>query len=425
VTIALTQEMDVSGETDVVIDGGGLVTLDAQELSRHFYYYAGWWMEGTVRLVLQRLTLINGRAPVGEYFEPGPDPECAYGYKDGSGGSVFIRDGVLHVIDCQFVDNQSALIGPDVGGGAIYALGSHEVIISGSRFENNRASNGGAVGMLFANPGIYNSIFENNTAEGVGQNYVREGCPEFNHDEQGGAGGNAGAVYFDGLNDEDVTYTLCGCRFENNRCNELGGALFRTPNQPTRNMHIENCVFDGNTARMGGVSFIKENVVTVRNTLFANNLAGVDIHGDEAGWPINGGLWINEGNLDMENTTFYNNHPDGLISDGGGTATNCTFVDSAAGAPLTVNNSIFSATACGDALDGGNNLQWPAGDACVNGITFADPLLGTLSDNGGSTPTFLPAAEAGVLNVGMGCPATDQRGEPRPADNCAAGAVEP
>ena len=112
--------------------------------------------------------------------------------------ALYVRNGVVHIIDCNFFDNEAALIGPDVGGGAIYVIGVPEVVITGSRFEGNRAAHGGAVGMLFANPRIYNSVFENNTAEGVGMNYVEPGCPPFNHDEQGGAGGNSGAVYFDG-----------------------------------------------------------------------------------------------------------------------------------------------------------------------------------------------------------------------------------
>ena len=74
----------------------------------------------------------------------------------------------------------------------------------------------------------------------MGQNFVEPGCPNFNHDEQGGAGGNAGAVVFDGLNDEGNPYVICGSVFRNNAANELGGALFRTPNAGKREMQIEH-----------------------------------------------------------------------------------------------------------------------------------------------------------------------------------------
>src|SRR5262249_53720657 len=156
----------------------------AQGATRHFYFESEGWMDNDAKVVLQRLDLVNGAAPTGEYFPQDPaNPNCAYGYKEGSGGAIYVRNGKLHVIDCRFHDNLAATEGPDVGGGAIYVLGSAEVLVSGSEFLRNRAANGGAIGFLWANPHIYNSLFEDNTAEGRGKNYVEPGCPMFNHDE--------------------------------------------------------------------------------------------------------------------------------------------------------------------------------------------------------------------------------------------------
>ncbi len=428
VTISITQTIELPVDRDTIIDGGGLVTLDGGLTARIFDFYHPDWMNNPNKVVLQRLTFRNAQAPPGEYFPQDPDnPNCAYGYKEGSGGVIFMRNGVLHVIDCEFYDNRAALIGPDVGGGAIYVNGVPEVIITGSRFVGNRAANGGAVGMLWAaNPAIYNSVFEDNTAEGTGQNYVEPGCPVFNHDQQGGAGGNSGAVYFDGPNDEGQVYTLCGCVFTNNRANELGGALFRTPNIGQREMLLDRCLFDGNTGRMGGVSFIKQNDVTVRATTFMHNRSGVDIDGNEIGGPL-GGLWINEGSIDLENSTFYDNQPTGLNLESGasGSVTNATFVDSRPAGGYRVDNSLFVDTSCTDTLTGDHNLQWPSGTACAGGASFADPAIGAIGDHGGATPTFLPAAGGPAIGVGTGCPTTDQRGQPRDTESCAAGSVEP
>ncbi|MEZ4383580.1 MAG: choice-of-anchor Q domain-containing protein [Nannocystaceae bacterium] len=425
VTIALDETIVLPINTDTIIDGEGLVTLDAGGKTRHFFFNHPDWMNNPTRIVLQRMTFTGGKAPVGEYFDQDPqNPKCAYGYKEGSGGVIYVRNGVLHVIDSRFENNEAALVGPDVGGGAIYVVGVPEVTISGSRFVSNRAANGGAIGMLFANPLIYNSHFEDNTAEGIGQNYVEPGCPNFNHDEQGGAGGNSGAVYFDGLNDEDHTYVICGTTFVNNRANELGGALFRTPNIGKREMLLDRDLFDANTGRLGGVSFIKDNHVTVQATTFMNNRSGVNVMGEELGGPL-GGLWINNGSADVENSTFYNNNPTGLdVSGDGGTVTNATFVG---GRPqgVSVNNSLFVDVTCPEALSGANNLQWPEASACVAGISFADPGLGAIGDNGGPTPTAAPAADGAAEGVGSGCPGVDQRGEPRDPNSCAAGAVEP
>ena len=426
VVIDITETIQLRTDRDTIIDGGGLVTLDAGHATRHFTYEAGDWMATMTRVVFQQLVFRNGRAPASEYFPPVEGyPECAYGYKEGSGGAIFVRDGVLHVIDCAFYDNEAALVGPDVGGGAIYALGAAEVVISGSRFEHNRAANGGAVGMLFANPEIYNSVFQDNTAEGTGMNrrVSEEECPaeyEFGHENQAGAGGLAGGIYFDGANDEDRVYVICGSVFRNNRCNELGGALFRTPNVGMRRMRIENTEFDANTATGGGVSFIKQNDVTVRGSLFINNRSGVLIDGtDVGGWA--GGLWINEGTVDLVNSTFYQSE---LDVDGGGTLTNVTLVDSSLGEDFVVSNSLLVDMNCGGTLPGDHNVQWPEGTACASGTTFADPQIGAPADNGGPTWTILPGTAAAVTGVGTDCPTTDQRGEPRSTQSCAAGAVE-
>jgi hypothetical protein len=427
VTISLTETIVLPIDTDTIIDGAGLVTLDAGGAIRHFLFDHPDWMNNPNKVVLQRMRFINGMAPVGEYFPQDPDnPLCAYGYKEGSGGVLYVRNGVVHIIYCEFENNQAALIGPDVGGGAVYVLGVPELIISGSTFIGNRAANGGAVGVLFAGTAeVYNTVFDNNTAEGVGQNYVEPGCPNFNHDEQGGAGGNSGAMYFDGLNDETSVYTFCGTLFRNNRANELAGALFRTPNVGMRQMLIENCLFEANTARLGGVSFIKDNAVTVRATTFMNNRSGVNVAGEEVGGPL-GGLWINNGSIDLENSTFYNNQPSGLDVEGqGGTVTNATFVGGEPNGSFTINNSLFVDVECNDERPGVGNLQWPVSDPCANDTVIDDPQLGPIGDNGGPTPTAMPAPGGAVDGIGENCPSVDQRGQPRNTDNCAAGAVEP
>jgi hypothetical protein len=426
-TIAITQTVNLPNDKDTVIDGGGTITLDAAKSTRIFYFSSGNWLFNTRKVTLQRLVLRNGKAPAGTYFPQNPgQPKCAYGYKEGSGGAIYMRDGILHVIDSEFYGNEAALLGPDVGGGAIYVQGSKGVVIVGSRFEGNRGANGGAVGMLFANPLIYNSVFENNTAEGVGMNYVEPGCPNFNHDEQGGAGGLAGAVYFDGNNEDNNVYTICGSVFRNNRCNELAGALFRTPNVEVRDMVIDRCTFDGNTAGRGGVSFIKQNNLTVRDTLFANNRGGVNV----AGNTIPGGtagLWVNESALTLVNTTFFNNTPGGLSVElyGGGTASarNVTFVDSASDSDVSANNSVFVNVSCGT-TQGSHNVQFPQSGTCPGDTIRQDPKLGALADNGGPTRTMLPASDSPVLGIGQSCPATDQRGQPRTSSNCDSGAVE-
>jgi hypothetical protein len=428
VTIDITETIQLRIDMDTIIDGGGLITLDAGKLTRHFTFLGPNWMVTRTKVVLQRLTLINGKAPSSEYFPPVSGfPDCAYGYKEGGGGAVLIRDGMLEVIDCDFIDNEAALIGPDVGGGAIYVQGSAGVVISGSTFMHNTGSNGGAIGMLFANPEIYNSHFEDNTAVGIGMNraVAEDVCPAefaFGHPNQAGAGGLAGAVFFDGLNDESHTYVICGSTFRNNRSNELAGALFRTPNAGVRNMLIADSTFDANTAKGGGVSFIMQQELTVERSTFMNNRSGLLADGTAVGGWSNG-LWVNQGNVDIVNSTFHNN--DLSVEGGGGTLRNVTV--SAADLPdgVTVDNSLFVDCDCGGPRGGDHNVQWPSGTACAGGTTFMDPGLQDPADNGGATPTMLPMNAAAVAGAGTSCPTEDQRGMPRTEASCAAGAVEP
>jgi Right handed beta helix region len=425
VTIALTSAITLPVDKDTILDGGGKVILDAGEHDRHFFFEHPAWMDNPHKVVLQRLTFRHGKAPAGTYFPQDPDrPKCAYGYKEGSGGVIYMRNGVLHVIDSVFEDNQAALVGPDVGGGAIYALGVPEVIITGSTFARNRGSNGGAVGLLFAGRvQVVNTTFDGNRAEGVGANYVEDGCPEFNHDEQGGAGGNGGGFVFDGLNDEGAVTTFCGTTFHDNRANALAGAIFRTPNAGVRDLRIDRSTFDGNTGKQGGVSFIKQNRVVVRASTFLHNRSGVDITGAPSAGGA-GGLWVNEGELDLENSTFFDNSPSGLDVEGTGTVRNATFMTSRPSGGVTLRNSVFVDANCNGTRPGDHNLQWPMGGmACAQGTTYADPMLGTIGNHGGVAPTFLPTGAVG--GVGADCPTTDQRGESRTTATCAAGAVEP
>jgi hypothetical protein len=55
-----------------------------------------------------------------------------------------------------------------------------------------------------------------------------------------------------------------------------------------------------------------------------------------------------------------------------------------------------------------------------------DPRLGALADNGGPTDTLALLPGSPAINAGgsIGCPATDQRGVPRPAGQCDIGAFE-
>jgi hypothetical protein len=248
VTIAVTATLNIPTDRDTVIDGGQKVTLDGQSLVRIMNFNSANFQANEHRLTLQHISLINGKATPTVAIPVAPSP-CSQGWNDGEGGALYMRDGNLSVIDSTFTSNQGAPLGPDTGGGAIYVVGSkHGVVIVGSTFGNNSASNAGAVGGLFADLRIYNSLFSQNTAVGNGaNNNDSTKCSAINNGQNEiGSGGNGGAIYSDG---NSVNVLLCGDTIKDNSAgvNAYGGGLFFTSNNLQGTLSIIDTVMTGNT----------------------------------------------------------------------------------------------------------------------------------------------------------------------------------
>jgi hypothetical protein len=248
VTIPVTATLNIPTDRDTVIDGGQKVTLDGQSQFRIMNFSSANFMFNEHRLTLQHIALINGKATPTVKIPPAPSP-CSQGWNDGEGGALFMEDGNLTVIDSIFTGNQAAPLGPDTGGGAIYVLASkHGAVIVGSTFSKNAASNAGAVGGLFTDLRIYNSLFSQNTAVGNGANYDDSTqCSVINNGQhEVGSGGNGGAIYSDG---QSVNVLLCGDKIVDNSAgvNAYGGGLFFTSNNMQGTLSIIDTVMSGNT----------------------------------------------------------------------------------------------------------------------------------------------------------------------------------
>lgn len=224
-----------------------------------------------------------------------------------------------------------------------------------------------------------------------------------------------------------------------------GPFRFISSGTPNSNLIIDNMIFEnGYSADGGGAIETFSGRLTVKNSQFLNNQtsAGTDggaIHNNGSVLIVantlisgnvssnaGGGIFIQNGNTTIYNTTFYNNTANG---DGGGlhitgntTLGNNTFVGNGANGSggaiavanntLTSGNNIFAdSTAGGDcALLGGtftavgNNIDTDGSCLTAAGwnVVTTDPLLAPLADNGGSSPTFAllddsPALETGHL----------------------------
>ena len=251
VTIPVTATMKLSISKDTVIDGGDQVTLDGGHAVQILNYNSANFQATETRVTLQHIALVNGKTTPTDMIPPAPETACSQGYDDGEGGALYMRDGNLTVIDCIFTGNQAAPLGPDTGGGAIYIEGSkHGAVIVGSTFSNNSGANAGAVGALFAELDIYNSLFENNTATGHDANdndTTMTMCTVMNNGQyEIGSGGNGGAIYGDG---NSFNITLCGDAVLDNAAgkNAFGGGLFFTSDDMLGVLTITDTTMTGNT----------------------------------------------------------------------------------------------------------------------------------------------------------------------------------
>lgn len=248
ITLPISATLNVPIDRDTVIDGGRRITLDGQGRVPILSFDSPGWQTNEHRLTLQHIALVNAKRTPTDAIPPAPAP-CSQGWDDGQGGAVYMRDGNLTVVDSIFTGNQAAPLGPDTGGGAIYVQGSkHGVVIAGSTFENNAASNAGAVGGLFAELHIYNSLFSQNTATGNGANNDDASqCSVINNGQHEiGSGGNGGAIYSDG---NSVNVLLCGDEIVNNAAGAgaFGGGLFFTSNNMAGTLSIIDTTMTGNT----------------------------------------------------------------------------------------------------------------------------------------------------------------------------------
>ena len=421
-TITLTSQLEI--DDDLVIDGGGLITLSGGGTTRIISFRPPWMQPRT--LTVQNLTFRDGSTA----SLPGTDVD--------NGGSAIYRgtDGTLNVIDSYFYDNTGPMTGQDVAGGAIYSRGATTTTVVGSVFQNNSCSSGGALGHLFANLTLVNSVIEGNTATGTGGNP--------------GNGGNGGGIYSDG---NDQTLSLCGVVLQNNMANARGGGLMRVSNNGVGPMTLDHTLVHDNTGvlQAGGL-YLQGLQTTITNSTISENLS-----------ESRGGMTVftNPGSqtLNMTNVTVADNDATGNLGAGmavddaiAGTLSHVTIARNsntgvtsfasaiAGGGALDLDNSlivdntkvfIWENTSCNRTLDGSGNVQWPQQNeggqselACANpGLTFLDVAIGPLQNNGGFTPTIVPTTSS-VIESLSGCTGSDQRGVTR-GTTCTPGAVEP
>jgi hypothetical protein len=247
--------------SQVVLDGGGLVTLSGEGRRRILYMDtcdpAQVWTtshcqdQASPELIVQNLRFEDGNS-TGEDFD------------GGGGGAIFARGGQLRVVNDSFSANRCERDGPDIGGGAVRALSQYDnlpVYVVASRFTKNVCSNGGALSSIGVSWTVLNSRFVDNRAIGTGANPAQTGTP---------GGGSGGAIYNDG---DAMTLSVGGSLFVGNRANEGGGAIFFVSDDRTGTMAITSSSLRGNpnagfqTAGLPGIFFLGAGSPTITGSV--------------------------------------------------------------------------------------------------------------------------------------------------------------
>lgn len=238
IELAATAEIKNLGPKEIIVDGGGLVTLSGGGTHRIFYQNVclerlGWatsdcWGQDFPRLILQNLTFANGFTDD----------------KDG-GGAVHAAGGRLKIVNCRFFHNTATYAGPDEGGGAVRVTRNQAepVYIVSSTFGGaddlgNAAANGGGLSGLYANFYVYNSTFVNNRTTACCGNPITSAT----------GGGSGGAIYMDG---EQLRLELHNVDLTDNSCQAHGSAIFFVSNDHAGLLTISDSLFRNNAEGQG------------------------------------------------------------------------------------------------------------------------------------------------------------------------------
>lgn len=297
--------------------------------------------------------------------------------KAGNGGAIYARYGgaTVNISSSALHDNQTTN-STNGFGGAILLWDGATVSITGSTLSHNNAHMGGVIHNAFANSSItlQYSTLNNNTATGDGGAILNGAGTATLTDDI--LSGNHADVSGGGIFNDSSTLILTRVTLAGNSADAGGGILnYRAT------ATLTNVTLSGNSAvRGGGFDNYYFGIATLANVTFANNTATTagGIHNEEEHHP----------QLYLTNVLLVN----------GTSGANCRFDTQPASSNLNLSSD--------------NSCSFGAGRDGMN------VMLGPLANNGGLTPTHLPALNplSPAIDNGTpnGAPATDQRGIPRP-----------
>lgn len=442
----------------VVIDGGGKMTLDGQNLTRLFNVNPGSQPEDRTEVSIRNISLNRANS--------GAEP---------FGGAILANSNTSLNLDNVTISNSLAT----TSGGAIATFAGVTLTITNSRFLGNLAANGGAIATR-ALVTISDSRFLNNNASGG------EGGAVQSYDQNltvlRSQFISNGARFGGAIFKTNALFELRESSFTSNASSDDGGALY------ARSDALMGCfdsILHNNSAGRDGGAVFSQGLYVSERSAYTNNRAraGGAIRSDD------GELFLDQSTLDGNSASLEG----GALSS---LATRATFGTNPRLRHLTTSNNTVSAGSGGDfaitssnnisaslenvtlmaasASAGGSTLQvngnarvvvvrsllWArAGVTCVTagsssivsaganigalGCSMNDPTdaissafsgfgLGEFANYGGRVNSYLPLqGSAAIDRGGKSCMSEDARGRSAPVDGdgngsalCDAGAVE-
>lgn len=401
--------------------------------------YAGAIYNNAGTLLLSNVVFIANSAQGGQGGSaPSSTPSEGGSGGPSSGGAIYSRTGLVTIASCRFVSNSApaSVPGPSNGynpnsgpaaAGAVYSVAG-TTQVSDTRFEFQSVGGGrwfcnASAGALYQAAGslwISGCSFATNTVTGGDGIIIGSGS-----DAGSGDGGALDLVNLSaGQQGQTVLYctaVISNSCFTGNAAR--GGLQGSAPGaagsgrggavESSGNLQMLNCTLAANVARggditypgfplssaYGGALFLNNTTVLAHVTIAANSAlkgAGAGSFGSSSSVVLGGGVDVSAGKVYVRNSILSSNAPSNF-----------------AGALIDNGNSISSDATCAFSAPGSHNNM--------------DPMLAPLGAYGGPTLTMAlrlgsPAIDA--ANPAF-CPATDQRGVPRPlGGGCDIGAVE-
>lgn len=359
-------DLDITSVMTITGAGAGSTILDAGAISdRVFHILSG------ASATITGLTIRNG--DVG----------------GGSGGGI-LTVGAVTLNNAVLANNTAA-----AGGGIHGESGAVTITATGVTFSGNTATDIG--GGLYAKDAGITTLTDVNFTSNTGTNggggiYAEKSNVDYT---VGAMTGNDTALIGGALRIKEGTINLTEVTIDGNSAGDQGGGIYSEKGDLT----IERSTLSGNSATEGGGMYVKDGSPTLTNVTISGNTAT----------STGGGIVHLKDTFTLNNVTFSGNAASsggGGIRRGGGTVNLLNTI---------VANSTSGGDCSGTVVDGGNNLD--SDGTCLVGLT-ANPLLGALQNNGGSTETHALSSGSPAIDAGSntGCPATDQRGVGRPID---------